>query len=97
MRSALCPPGWASSPRARPHLAAMAGGGRDGGGARRGAGTGPGPAVALRGPLMAAAGGSRLLAARYREHGSVPAAVVGCSRGVVCVGSTGSHGCKLRG
>lgn len=61
----------APRPPARPHGAAMAGGGRDGGGGRRRGGGGHGPAMALRGPLMAAAGGGRLLAARGREHGSV--------------------------
>ncbi|KAM9206233.1 tRNA (guanine-N(7)-)-methyltransferase non-catalytic subunit WDR4 [Mergus octosetaceus] len=57
----------------------MAGGGRDGGGGRRRGGGGHGPAMALRGPLMAAAGGGRLLAARCREHGEDNLFVYDCT------------------
>ncbi|KAM8820411.1 tRNA (guanine-N(7)-)-methyltransferase non-catalytic subunit WDR4 [Eudromia elegans] len=41
----------------------------EGGGRAGGRGAGPGPALALRGALMAVRGGRRLLAARYREPG----------------------------
>ncbi|KAM6291296.1 tRNA (guanine-N(7)-)-methyltransferase non-catalytic subunit WDR4 [Porphyrio hochstetteri] len=51
----------------------MEGGG--GGGGRR---PGPRPALALRGALMAASGGSRLLAARYREPGDDSLFVYDC-------------------
>lgn len=43
----------------------------EGGGGSGGRSPGPRPALALRGALMAAGGGSRFLAARYRELGSV--------------------------
>ncbi|XP_051475004.1 tRNA (guanine-N(7)-)-methyltransferase non-catalytic subunit WDR4 isoform X1 [Apus apus] len=54
-------------------------GGGGGGGGGWGRGPGPGPVLALRGALMAASGGSRLLAGRYREPGDDSLFVYDCS------------------
>ncbi|CAM9631552.1 unnamed protein product [Bubo scandiacus] len=48
------------------------------GGGGGGRGPGPAPALALRGALMAASGGGRLLAARYREPGDDSLFVYDC-------------------
>lgn len=77
----------------------------EGGGGGRGPGPapgpGPGPALALRGALMAASGGGRLLAARYREAGSVPGGCGACPAGGAADASGGGRpagrGLALRG